>query len=308
MGIFNKLSKMKNFLFDDEEEEEKEIKKVAAPKQVEDNSDKDIFNKKNKIEEDDFSFDTKKDDDMDFDLDFNNKSRVEKKEFEIPEVTENDFLIENPVIVEPEPIKKVEVKQEIKPILYQGSKKRKEEVKRFKPTPIISPIYGLLDEKGNKVTKEKTKEILSPEKDETTLDEIRRKAFGIKSDVDKTLKENKDKSIEEVEDIIKKQEEKEEEQENILNQIKELDEKIEKVKNDELNEEKSSIIVNEEDDEEEILPTINFKEFDVDLEHSRTKKMPKIEEIKKDEDDEEDDDTKEQDLFNLIDTIYKEDK
>ena len=36
--------------------------------------------------------------------------------------------------------------------------------------------------------------------------------------------------------------------------------------------------------------------------------MPKIEEIKKDEDDEEDDDTKEQDLFNLIDTIYKEDK
>lgn len=308
MGLFNKLSKMKNFLFDDEEDDEKENKKVAAPKKVEDNSEIEIVKKEKNIL-DDFGYNDKKDDDIDFDLDFNAKSRTEKKEFEIPEVTENDFLIEKPIIVEPEPIKKVEVKQEIKPILYQGSKKRKEEVKRFKPTPIISPIYGLLDEKGNKVTKEKTKEILSPEKDETTLDEIRRKAFGIKTDIGETLKENKDKSIEEVEAIIKKQEEKEEEQESILNQIKELDEKIEKVKNDELNEDKSSIIVNvEEEDDEEILPTINFKEIDVDIEHSRTKKMPKIEEVKKDADDDEDEDTKEQDLFNLIDTIYKEDK
>ena len=308
MGIFNKLSKMKNFLFDEEEDEEKESKKVAAPKHIEDRSEEEKSIKKSIIEEDDFSFNIKKDDDIDFDLDFNNKSRVEKKEFEIPEVTENDFLIEKPVIVEPEPIKKVEVKKEVKPILYQGSKKRKEEVKRFKPTPIISPIYGLLDEKGNKVAKEKTKEILSPEKDETTLDEIRRKAFGIKPDIGETLKENKDKSIEEVEAIIKKQEEKEEEQESILNKIKELDEKIEKVKNDELNKDNSSIIVNVEEEDDEILPIINFKEIDVDLEHSRTKKMPKIEEIKKDEDDDEDDDTKEQDLFNLIDTIYKEDK
>ena len=222
MGLFNKLSKMKNFLFDDEEDEEKEIKKVVAPKKSED-----------KVEEEKISFDdVKKEEDIDFDMDFNTKSRTEKKEFEIPEITENDFLIEKPIVIEPEPIKKVEVKQEIKPILYQGSKKRKEEVKRFKPTPIISPIYGLLDEKGNKVATEKTKEILSPEKDEATLDEIRRKAFGIKPDIGETLKENKNKSIEEVEAIIKKQEEKEEEQENILNQIKELDEKIEKVKND----------------------------------------------------------------------------
>ena len=305
MGLFNKLSKMKNFLFDVEEDDEKENKKVAAPKQVEVEDKKEI-KKQEKNVLDDFGYNDKKDDDMDFMMDFNTKSRTEKKEFEIPEITENDFLIEKPVIVEPEPIKKVEVKKEIKPMLYQGSKKRKEEVKRFKPTPIISPIYGLLDEKGNKVTKEKTKEILSSEKEETTLDEIRRKAFGITADVEETLKENKEKSIEEVEAIIKKQEEKEEE--TILNKIKELDEIKEIIKKDELNEDKSSIIVNEEEDDEEILPTINFKEFDVDLEHSRTKKMPKIEEIKGDEDDDEDEDTKEQDLFNLIDTIYKEDK
>ncbi len=305
MGLFNKLRKMKNFLFDVEEDDEKENKKVAAPKQVEVEDKKEI-KKQEKNVLDDFGYNDKKDDDMDFMMDFNTKSRTEKKEFEIPEITENDFLIEKPVIVEPEPIKKVEVKKEIKPMLYQGSKKRKEEVKRFKPTPIISPIYGLLDEKGNKVTKEKTKEILSSEKEETTLDEIRRKAFGITADVEETLKENKEKSIEEVEAIIKKQEEKEEE--TILNKIKELDEIKEIIKKDELNEDKSSIIVNEEEDDEEILPTINFKEFDVDLEHSRTKKMPKIEEIKGDEDDDEDEDTKEQDLFNLIDTIYKEDK
>ena len=50
-----------------------------------------------------------------------------------------------------------------------------------------------------------------------------------------------------------------------------------------------------------ILPNVNFKEIDVDVEKEKTSLSRKN--IKEDDDD--DDDTKEQDLFNLIDTMYQ---
>ena len=53
-----------------------------------------------------------------------------------------------------------------------------------------------------------------------------------------------------------------------------------------------------------ILPNVNFKEIDVDEERNKSKKtVNKKKEVSKVEDDD-DDDTKEQDLFNLIDTMY----
>ena len=60
----------------------------------------------------------------------------------------------------------------------------------------------------------------------------------------------------------------------------------------------------EEDDM--ILPNVNFKEIDVDQERTRNlkKDLDEKKETKVIEDDD-DDDTKEQDLFNLIDSMYQ---
>ena len=57
-----------------------------------------------------------------------------------------------------------------------------------------------------------------------------------------------------------------------------------------------------------ILPNVNFKEIDVDKEKDKPKHKKndkKHEEKNITSQDEEDDDTKEQDLFNLIDTMYQ---
>ena len=58
-----------------------------------------------------------------------------------------------------------------------------------------------------------------------------------------------------------------------------------------------------------ILPNVNFKEIDVDLERSKVNEKNHTVSNSNAYDDD-DDDTKEQDLFHLIDTMYseKEDK
>ena len=72
--------------------------------------------------------------------------------------------------------------------------------------------------------------------------------------------------------------------------------------------EKESVLVKEEDNDDMILPNINFKEIDVDKERKKLNdiKDSKQDIIKKENlDDDDDDDTKEQDLFNLIDSMYQ---
>ena len=63
-----------------------------------------------------------------------------------------------------------------------------------------------------------------------------------------------------------------------------------------------------DDDDDMILPNINFKEIDVDkerLKNNSGKKSVKENIEKQLDDDDDDDDTKEQDLFNLIDSMYQ---
>ena len=65
-------------------------------------------------------------------------------------------------------------------------------------------------------------------------------------------------------------------------------------------------MIDGDEDDDMILPNVNFKEIDVDQERTRNlkKDLDKKEETKVIEDDD-DDDTKEQDLFNLIDSMYQ---
>lgn len=285
MGLKSKFSKMKSFLFD-EEDDDKEVKKAKkspfkSDKKLVNNIEED-FSRTTEIEE--LSFD---DVGSSFEESTDIRSRVEKvePEFKFPEFDDDDFMVERPRKEEIKPI----VKEEPKVLLYQGSK-RKEEIKKFKPTPMISPVFGLLDKDGNTVPKETKKSEYSI-KDEVSFDDVRKKAYGsFDEELENTMKRLSKKTIEEAEKDMEEEEkfEKERKKEVLVHEV-----------------EKKAVI---DEDDDMVLPNINFKEIDVDMERKKA-------ELKKEEKDilrtevhnkeDDDEDTKEQDLFNLLDSIYQ---
>ena len=275
MGLKNKLGKIKNF-FVDEIDEEPEIRKPIKKESKKEFEKTKKFQPKELDSVDDLFLE-----DVSEEVD-EIKSRSEKKEKEFPfvEFDEDDFAT---VPKEPEPEMVIEpVRREPKPVpLYQGSK-RKEESKKFKPSPIISPIYGLLDEEGNMVKEEK--ETSGSYLEDYNIDEVRKKAYGrLDDELEDTIKTLKTKTIEEAEKDAKEELSRE--------KVKIVETKLENV---------------DDDDDDMILPNVSFKEIDVDKETNKKSKK-KEEKVKKTaSDDDDDDDTKEQDLFNLIDTMYNE--
>lgn len=68
---------------------------------------------------------------------------------------------------------------------YSGLYERKEEKTYFKPSPIISPIYGILDKNYRKedvVTKKEVRLTSSYAKENLSVDDVRKKAYGSLSD------------------------------------------------------------------------------------------------------------------------------
>ena len=122
------------------------------------------------------------------------KPKEEKKEdFNFPFFDDDDFneVKEAPVIKEEkrEPRKKRLPERREKP-LREVYSPPKEEKKVFKPTPIISPVYGILDknyQKDDIKTKpQKPRSYYNPK--EATVDEIRNKAYGtLEEDIETTL-------------------------------------------------------------------------------------------------------------------------
>lgn len=290
MGLKSKLSKMKNFLFDDEDEDTVAVKK---------NKDKKENKKENKKE---VAETPKVSNDNSFDEDFyledlsdglesttQVKSRTNKPDldFKFPEFDDSDFMVSKPITKHEEIIPSYEVeKPKLNPKpqnLYQGTR-RKDEIKKFKPSPIISPIYGLLDKDGNMVEKGSLdyKKVVE-EKEEVTFDDVRKKAYGnLDEEIENTIKRLNKKTIEEAE------REMEEEEKKLKREKKEQVKKAKAIKSE----------IEDDDDDDMILPNINFKEIDVDNKKIISKSS------KNKDDDDDDEDTKEQDLFNLIDTIY----
>lgn len=296
MGFKNKLNKMKSFLFD--EEEEKEV--VKTPKIVKEKKEE---RKPVKVIEEDYETSNK--DDLYFEdvsetftpdvTEVKSRSVKNENEFKFPEFNDDDFMVAKPKPrIEVEEVKPVK-KEEPRTLLYQGSK-RKEESKKFKPSPIISPIYGLLDNEGNTVKKEdETYDSSYLDKSEPSLDMVRKKAYGIiDEELENTMKRLSNKTIEEAEKEMEKEEE--------LSRIKQKNKKEES----KVIEIPKSISYDAEDDDDDdmILPNLKFNEIDVDKEikEGKTGSIKKVSAKDYDEDDEED--TKEQDLFNLIDTMY----
>ena len=292
MGLKSKLNKMKSFLFD-EEDDEKEVKKTPKlsfkkeNKKSEIKNDQDDLSMTQEIEE--LYFEDVSEPKIKETPEIKSRTLKNETEFKFPEFDDEDFMVTR---VKKEEIIKPE-KEVSKPVLYQGSK-RKEETKKFKPSPIISPIYGLLDNEGNTIKGEVNQNEKSRYNEEPSLDVVRKKAYGnLDEELENTMKRLSKKTIEEAEKDMEKEE-------------KEFSR--EKDKATKVNAENPIIISQEDDsDDDMILPNVNFKEIDVDKERTKDLKeeLSNDKNVVNDLDDEDDDDTKEQDLFNLIDSMYQ---
>lgn len=162
-----------------------------------------------------------------------------------------------------------------------------EEKKIFKPTPIISPVYGVLDKNYHKEDIVDRKEVVHESVDGLSVDSIRNKAYGTLED--------------EIEDVMiapqKKKVEVEEVEVDLFDEIEEI------VKEKKV-EEKPKKVVKEKTVKEIEEATIDLtQELDNLLLSKEKYNMVKDdEEITK----EKDDSLSETDLFNLIDSMYEE--
>ncbi len=104
---------------------------------------------------------------------------VDRQEKKAPIIFEDeDFLSDTKEISFKEPFKKEEA------VLYGGYEvKEKERVKeKFKPSPILSPVYGIIETKEEKEVTDNSKSLdhlfSSERKKDISFDEIRQKAYG----------------------------------------------------------------------------------------------------------------------------------
>ena len=201
MGFVDKL---KNIFFEEEEEEDEEIEDTRPPKKEKEEiarrveipkrrKEKEVTEVEikeepvslNNDEIDDDFFEIKKEppkkeppkkepskindlifDDEDFILDIPKKEEVEVKTPKAPEVKETR-MPEN-----------TSLKYE-KPVYEYTSRQEREVKKVFTPSPIISPIYGILDKNYKKEEVKERKEIrIYSRSERMDLDSVRNKAFG----------------------------------------------------------------------------------------------------------------------------------
>lgn len=171
-----------------------------------------------------------------------------------------------------------------------------EKPKRFSPSPVISPVYGLLDKDTNKKVGSKGSTSLEHTKEMViNFDTIRKKAYGsLTDDIENSLSSN-EKDIDDIEQEI----------DNILgenNLLSDLEEDVP--------EENSTTLDNDSE--------YNYRDFGVEYKIdepvTRESKLHKDEKIKRESKKEklkeisDDNDEKEveltEDLFNLIDSMY----
>ncbi len=279
MGLINKL---KNALF---EEEEIEIDSTPEKVVIHDEA----VEKKEEIADE---------------IPLENERELFKAEntFKFPEFDEEEFDInyEPPKEEEPIEIPKVEEHKKIKPASYEYEKKvkvshetptrrerivtEKETVKSvFRPSPIISPVYGVLDKNYKKediITVEKTVSV----KKTIDVDMVRKKAFGtLEDDIEKTLSEPLEQFVNKETKTI----------DELLNDS--IDETIE-INFDEPNE------VLEETNEYQDLG--NNIEEELDRADENLEVLDELPKRKEESDTYVEEDTLENDLFDLIDSMY----
>lgn len=281
------LDKIKGILFDEEEVEIPEIKRepknsnkseVVIHEEEDENPIKEI-----KVPKEDFS---------------DKENYKSESTFTFP----IDFDDEPVIIDKPKPRveeRRVEPKKETRD--YSDFLNRREEKKKFKPTPIISPVYGVLDQNYKKEDVVVKSDILRSPK-ELTLEEVRKRAFGtLEDDLEQNLTQDIEKETED--DKVIKLKETLEKKKDIT-----VEAPVDKMKTiGELIEEESvevdiPVIDSINDDE------VEYNNDEVILEEPKNTiedLLEEDEEMKESYDEDEIDDD-EADLFSLIDSMYEE--
>ena len=308
MKMFDKL---KDILFDEVEEDEKEIKvkkkeektvqkqpevQIAEriepqkrPERVEDRPP--VIDRGKKMEADTISFDDLSERDL-----YSSAPKKDTNTFSFPDFDEEEFSSNyNPrpqVVEKPRPTTNVleyERKKKTEKRYDFGKYERVEtkevvEKKKFKPSPIISPVYGILNE-DYKIEDIKNKNEVN--NDSLDIESVRKKAYP------------EVESIEEKIDVLPKEEYFEEE--TVTVNIKENDDKkSEKVRTiDELLEDTADEIISVENSPKKVS---DYEDMEKELD-AFINEEPVVEEPKEEVDIDEDQ-TLENDLFDLIDSMY----
>lgn len=210
MGLFDKL---KNVFFEEEYvevEEPVKKEKVTVAKKIENPEIKEIKKIKEEIKpkvekepasEEKKEFPKQPEHDFKFPMDFDDKDfEVEEKKVIPPKevVAEAESVYVRDKVMYEEPI--VDYHNTNYQGLYEGSEKKDKKV-GFSPSPIISPIYGILDKNYKKeqiVTKKEIRLSVTPKK--VDLDYVREKAYGdlandITASIHEEVKSNNDKKV-----------------------------------------------------------------------------------------------------------------
>ena len=160
MGL---LDKMKNLFTEEVDEPVKsEVMQVEIPAPVKNDE------KPKEIQDNESNIDSLSDSEI-----------IKKEEKTIAPIFFDDAYFKE--LEQPKPTKK-EVKS--------SYMKEKKEEKKFTPTPIISPVYGVLDKNYNKedITTKKEKQNMIHTNTSITIDDVRRKAYGtLEDDIETTL-------------------------------------------------------------------------------------------------------------------------
>lgn len=115
---------------------------------------------------------------------------IKKEETFNETIEEAKEKVNTPIFFDDEYFKELEKPKEIKSSYLKDNYKKetKETKKIFKPTPIISPVYGVLDKNYNKedITTKQEKKL--ERSNLTTIDEVRKKAYGtLEDELENTL-------------------------------------------------------------------------------------------------------------------------
>ncbi len=194
------------------------------------------------------------------------------------------------------------------PVHGYGTYEKKEEKAYFKPSPIISPIYGILDKNYKKedVREKKDVHISSYSRSNVSVDDIRNKAYGEKKRLDREPVETRETRFEV-----------DEEDENLLvdlsdrskPEVKEITmgDALEYFQDlgleynvDYVDASKDKSTLKKEEVKEEVNPVV--QDIENVVESNAVKEEPVIEKLTEEKKPETDDDN----LFDLIDSMYQE--
>lgn len=288
MGLFSKIV---NIFYDDvepeETNEEAKLKKEVKEEKV-------VTSEKPRIEEVHFPKEEKKEDTSLYSE--RDIFKTETKAFKFPVIDEED---EKPRAKTRTSIHNYEEarpsKRDIKFDRYEAPRtsERSSEVRTFRPSPVISPVYGVLDKNYTKEEVVTRTESATKHEPGENYDSVRRKAYGtLEDELENTLTkiskhdEEITKTIEEVDNFSL--EENNKSIEDLLNEI-------------EVNKNMSIGEI-----EEKIKDKIEEEEESVTSFRRETENEMPSETLEKEEDSSAFDKTLEHDLFNLIDSMYEE--